>query len=322
MNRRFKKTVTIVTTTLVFVVVFLTFPTNADDSRSRTTRIKEIDTEALLLKQLNNRPELSLPTERKQPFHCACRRVWDARIGRWSITRGKLACKTCRAKIRIDNIFVERKRNIRVDYPPAGSAETIPGETLDFDVVNCSGQKHTFEEKLTLWAAESLESEATSKLKKVEGWEVSFELKASLLKKAGLNLGAEAKWFGSVTVETSEAKTFSKTNQNTIEKPFKMDVPPFTAYRVIYSDAYKKLEIPAEIEVVLEGDITEDWTEISTGKKIHKHRTGRKLSGSVQNEKLRTVTVDALITIIGSSRDIKVKWLERKLTPDSEECRL
>ena len=56
--------VAILAMALVFVVVFVGFPTNAQDSRSRTTVTEEIDTERLLL----NRLRLSLPPQRRQSF--------------------------------------------------------------------------------------------------------------------------------------------------------------------------------------------------------------------------------------------------------------
>ena len=250
------------------------------------------------------------------------------------MTRGRLACKRCIAQIRIDDIVVERQRNVKVLYPPAGSAKTLPGEEDGFDVINCgSTNSLSYEKEITKEITEFQESRATSKLARVTGWESSFQLEVGRLAGLGFSAKVGVKDFGSVTVETSEGRKFSTASQITVRRPLKLTVPPLTKYIVDYSVARKMLEIPAQIELVLEGEIVEDWIEYDpdtpqydpisgrfVGRVLHRHKRHDKLSTVVRNEAQRTVAVDTLTTIRGSSREMIFRLREQKLTPGYEEC--
>ncbi len=279
----------------------------------------EIDTEAMLIEKAQLSPM------QQDAYQCKCIKRYND-LGMRLPTRCSALCV---GKISISNLSVERAGNVTFSLP---NVNEIPShrETRDVQIANCRAYDYSWNEKLVLEVVQSVESRATTILKDTRNWEVSLSL-ASISDYLNIQFGS--KIGQSATVETSDAAVHSQRETFTIEKPLSVTVPPFTFSKVKYSDGRKRVSIPVEIELLLDGEVVEKHAVVNNV--TEKELTGeiadpdhwsplgvnKRLSKLVENVEQRTLTIDAEINVSGSDRNIEVALLERKLSPDSEMCR-
>ena len=294
------------------------------ENESANVEIDTVDAEARILEQTGLQP---INGSFEKAYLCNCRKHYGGVLGvRWRL---RTRCHArCVGKLGISNLNVVKVKQIRYEKPNQNILPNHQG-LKNVEVINCSSERKTLEDKVIVTEGESVTSRSKTILEKVDHWETALMLSAKEKETLGVQLSAKAS--RNIKVETTNGNTFTKTETVLTEKPISLSIPPWTAYWITYMDTRKEVTIPVNIEVVLDGDVEERHAVYDLKKKVltgeianqdHWSPGGRqgKLSELIRQDAGRTLMVNAVIQVSGSERDIKTTIAEKMLTENSEEC--
>ena len=188
----------------------------------------------------------------------------------------------------------------------------------------------TWEEKLTLISTQRIESKAISVLTNIASHKIDLSLDTGELSGLGVKVSAEVSH--TTTVQATDSTTHSQDEEFTIEKPFKMEVPSRTRRVIHYSDGRTQARILADIQIILDGDVQENYVYTSKqmlagwkgreGEVWGKNSNGVKgrLSKLMSDVSLRTLTIQARIDVSGSDRSLDINLFEQNLDATSNDC--
>ena len=318
---------------LSLIFVALTSASYAQEADNSHIQFNEIRAETLLLQQTGLSPKNT------EPYVCDCVKRY-AKIGKWGLGwRIETRChKQCTGAVTFTNLTVERVSNILFMYP---DRDSIPVEKVlqKHDIKNCTEAELPYEYTLEVKGVQKVTSVFTQTLTDVENWTQSVNLSRAIgsekvLVKLGINLGVSHS-----TSETStevKGKNIESKEEFSVSRPLAVTVPAHMIYRIKYSDSRRNADIPVKIDLVLEGDVGEKHVvfdtavdpstgEIigSTGQIIDSdHFSPAGLSGRlselVRDVERRTVSLDALVTVSGSDREIEYVLLQKPLEEGGE----
>ena len=274
--------------------------------------IDYIDAEAHLKAQTGITPKS--PGPYPCPIPCERQRIFGIKAG----CKFQARRPPCIGKISITNIEVERVKRVKVEYPKGDIPVYRQNDTVR--IKNCLPNEWGWNEKLTIRTEQRLESRNTTILTDVRNKSINISMDAGKANTLGLKFSGT--FSRTTTVQTNNSEVQSQSETIELTKPLSMTVPPFTRRVINYSDGRTEAQIPVDIEVVLDGDVTENHVYESRGTIYKKNGRGRKgrLSKLFGADDGRTVTMKALIDVSGTDRVLDIALTEEQLLEDVAAC--